>query len=706
MLTWLKRKFRYASDAGNASVDDPGLVHQQKIVSLAQSLKAEGDAYFHDGKLTEAEQCYRRAISIDPGFARAYCNLGYVLKELGRYDEALSNLCQVVEIQPDIADAYYAQGTIFAALAKSEDAIAFFKKALELDPRLEFAHRDLCLLLVQNGRFIEAKEAVLIGIHYLPASAEFHFFLGNLLHGESDFKSAVSHFQKTLELTPHRADAHVNLGLSLQSLGDLDNALAAFDRALEINSAVADWQSKRGCILQRLERPHMAIACFQEAIKLQPDFAEGHANLGSVLHEIGELDAALASYNKALALEPQVAQMHFNVGTILHEQLQLERALACYSNALAINDKHINARVNIAAIYSIQGKFNEAMKCYDELLHGYSAIASNLSPLQPDTVLADIHNNRGMLALLCGDYSLGWAEYEHRWNCTINPHQSHYPQPQWRGDVDISGKRILLYAEQGLGDTLQFIRYTKLVAARGAIVFLLVPQPLKSLAESSPGVSAVFGLDEALPVFDYQCPLMSLPFAFKTELSTIPADIPYLKCNSERIAHWRAKAGKASGLRVGLVWSGDPRKHSRSARSSDRIRSLNFDQMRPLLEIPGVEFFSLQLGQDAVAQLQGCPQVKDYTAELYDFQETAALMESLDLVISVDTSVAHLAGAVGKHIWLLNRRNTCWRWLWERTDSPWYPTLRVFRQPDFGDWETVITDVRNALIGLAQSIRK
>jgi hypothetical protein len=251
----------------------------------------------------------------------------------------------------------------------------------------------------------------------------------------------------------------------------------------------------------------------------------------------------------------------------------------------------------------------------------------------------------------------------------------------------------LLHSEQGFGDTIQFCRYAPLVAGRGARVLLEVPPPLEELMASLAGVAQVIAAPDQLPDFDLQCPLLSLPLALRTSLDTVPAQTPYLFAVAAKRSAWRARLPACEGLRVGLVWAGDPRKQLPDAHSIDRMRSIEFDQLAPILRITGCEFYSLQKGERAVAQLRNGAlrqRVVDCTDDLHDFSDTAALIDNLDLVIAVDTSVAHLAGALGKPFWLLNRYNTCWRWLLDRDDSPWYPTARLFRQDAPGDWTGVI----------------
>lgn len=395
-----------------------------------------------------------------------------------------------------------------------------------------------------------------------------------------------------------------------------------------------------------------ALQALKRSAELLPNDAEAHNNLGNALRDVGQVSDAVACFKHALRIQPQYPEAHNNLGNALKDLGDFDAAISSFRQALKIRPG-----------------------------------------------VADIHWNLSAPLLAKGDYLDGWQHFEYRWKTGAMPPRA-LAQPLWLGQADLSGKSILLHAEQGFGDSLQFVRYATPLAALGATVYLEVPAPLKSLMASCAGVSAVFAQGEALPSFDYQCPLMSLPYAFKTELSTIPAATPYLKGGQEKIDRWRAKLGPKTALRVGLAWAGDPRKHLAAAqgvRAIDSQRSIHFDQLLPLLEVPGIEFFSLQVGEDARRQANANPKLIDFTSELRDFEDTVALVENLDMVICVDTSVAHLVGAIGKPVWLLNRYNTCWRWLTGRADSPWYPSMRIFRQPALGDWTNVIAEVKRAL---------
>jgi hypothetical protein len=302
---------------------------------------------------------------------------------------------------------------------------------------------------------------------------------------------------------------------------------------------------------------------------------------------------------------------------------------------------------------------------------------------------------------LTGDFVRGWRRFEWRWETAdLSPTKRHFVQTQWLGAKDIAGKTILLHAEQGFGDTLQFCRCVPLVAELGARVILEVPKPLRTLMGTLPCMVQIVSQGGPLPEFDLHCPLLSLPLAFETRIETIPAQIPYLTVPDDKRSAWRDRLGRHERLRVGLVWSGDPRKHQSNANRGDRRRSIRFDQLAPVLDVAGCEFYSLQKGEDAVAQLRESAlrdRVIDWTDDFHDFADTAALVGNLDLVITIDTSVAHLAGALGKPFWLLNRYDTCWRWLLDRDDSPWYAAARLFRQDETRVWDSTIARVRAAL---------
>ena len=392
-------------------------------------------------------------------------------------------------------------------------------------------------------------------------------------------------------------------------------------------------------------------------MRLDPDAPDAYRNLGAVLTHLRRAAEAEPMLRLAARLAPDAPEAHFNLGAALHDLRRLREADAAYRESLR---------------------------------------------LRPD--FADAHNNRAYSLLLAGRYAEGWREYEWRWK---TKHMAGgvrgFAAPLWMGEP-LEGRTLLLHAEQGLGDTLQFCRYAPLIAGAGKLIIEVQP-PLKRLMASLPGAIEVVARGEPLPAFDLHCPLMSLPLALDETHGAIPAAIPYLGADPDAAARWRQRLAGFATPRVGLVWAGNSHLGFPEFAAVDARRSVTLAAMAPLAEVPGVSFVSLQKGAPS-AQAADPPDgmvLGDFTAELNDFADTAALIDGLDLVISVDTSVAHLAGAMGKPVWVLNRYDTCWRWLLNRNNSPWYPTLRLFRQPSPADWDSVMRNVAKALGDLVSS---
>jgi tetratricopeptide (TPR) repeat protein len=503
------------------------------------------------------------------------------------------------------------------------------------------------------GRLIEAEQLCQQIINTKRDFFEAIFLLASVQFRLGKISLALANYDRVLALRPNYSNALCNRGFALHELKRFEEALASYDRALQIRPNDDEVLYNRGNTLKELNRLDAALDSFDRALSLRPDFTRAHINRGNVLYDMALFDEALASYDRALAVRPDDAEVLFNRGTVLRELNRLDEALASYGRALA---------------------------------------------LQPN--FTEVHWNAATLRLLTGDFTQGWAGYEWRRKegFSLTPKRD-FPRPLWLGTGSIEGKTILLHSEQGLGDTIQFCRYVTLVAARGARVILEVEESLRELMRPLAGVSSVVAKGNPLPDFDLQCPLLSLPLAFGTQLETIPCATPYLSAPTTKTRIWHDRLGERQKPRIGLVWAGNPTT-GLAATPIDRQRSIEFDRLAPLFQVTDCDFYSLQKGDAAVQQLRKSPfqqQVADWTDDLHDFSDTAALMENFDLVITVDTSVAHLAGAIGKPFWLLNRYNTCWRWLLDREDSPWYPTARLFRQDKSRDWTDVIARVQAAL---------
>jgi tetratricopeptide (TPR) repeat protein len=519
------------------------------------------------------------------------------------------------------------------------------------------------------------------------------FQLGLTAAQTRNLTEASALFGRAIELQPDHAAAHGNRGTVLMELKQWDEALLSFDKAIALKADYAVAYCNRGNVLRQLKRWEGALASYDRAISIKPDFAECFCNRGNVLRELNQLHAALASCNHAIAINPALADAYLNRGIVHRELGQLDAALSSYDQAIALRANYAEAFCNRGVVLQELGQLEVARVSYDR------AIA-----IKPD--FAEAHFNRSMALLASGDLVNGWIEYE--WRSQLEGMRKHdlrnHPQPRWLGVESLVGKTLLLHGEQGLGDTLQFCRYAKLAAERGAEVILEVPRSLASLLVNLEGVAQVVVTGDSLPAFDYYSSLMSLPLAFKTAVANVPAQVPYIRSCAKKSRCWQELLGATIKRRVGLVWSGGFRP------DQPEVWSVNSRRNIPLLKFaslrhPDIEFYSLQKGQpveselaDVVAGKWDGPDVLDFTHLLNDFSDTAALVDQMDLVIAVDTSTAHLAGALGKPVWLLNRFDSCWRWLLDRTYSPWYPTLRLYRQESPGDWDGVIEKVRRDLI--------
>lgn len=462
---------------------------------------------------------------------------------------------------------------------------------------------------------------------------------------------ALASYDCALALRPQQPDVLNNRGSTLLALGRVDDAIASYDRALAARAEFPEAWCNRGSALEKLGRWDDAMTSYDRALALRPDYADARYNRGNVMKALGRHADALADYDRAIALQPRHADAHNNRGQVLKEMLRYDDALASYDAALAIQPQHVMARCNAAA-----------------------------------------------LRLLTGDFDRGWTDYEWRWKKpSVVRTNRNFRQPLWLGAEQITGRTILLHGEQGLGDTIQFSRYVPLVAARGARVILEVQKPLQALMAGFAAGVKVVARGDALPAFDVHCPLMSLPLAFGTRLETIPAAPAYLHAPAERLTKWQTRLAPARRPRVGLTWSGNP------AHERDSERSIPLRALLPLLDADAT-FVSLQkdMRPDDAAVLRERGDILDAGGELADFSDTAALISQLDLVISVDTSVAHLAGALGRPVWILLTQMPDFRWLLDRADSPWYPSVRLFRQDDDRSWDGVIARVRAVLGEMAR----
>jgi tetratricopeptide (TPR) repeat protein len=501
--------------------------------------------------------------------------------------------------------------------------------------------------------------------------------LGVSYSGQGDVQQANRCFRRLVDLRPESAEAYHQFGKTQERMGEWEDAAKSYQKALTLRpdspafyGSVARLKCKQGAFAEGAESCRAALA-------LEPGNHELHVQLANALTDAGDFGAAARALQQALALEPDSAAAVCALGYFFERQGDLRSAIDAYRNALTLDPKFGSAYFHLGIIHQLEGDLTKARRC-----------CFLLQQLEPDS--ADARSLLGLIDLQEGNFREGWGKYEDRWNTLYGfRFRRKLLQPLWRGEA-LEGSRILLHAEQGLGDTLQFVRYVPLVAARGAQVCLEVQPRLYRLLAQTPGAAQVIRRGEPLPEVDWQCPLLSLPLALRTELHTIPTGVPYLHADPAQVAAWSERLAKDS-LRVGLVWAGSP------LHPNERWRALPFELLTPLLGVPGVRFYSLQMGAPAAVAKQAGSRLIDLQDAQTDFADTAAIVTSLDLVISVDTSVAHLAGALGRPVWVLLGKSPDWRWLLERTDSPWYPTARLFRQPTLGNWPDVMTRVEQEL---------
>ncbi|MGD0460888.1 MAG: tetratricopeptide repeat protein [Tepidisphaeraceae bacterium] len=517
-----------------------------------------------------------------------------------------------------------------------------------------------------------------------------------------------------LAARPDSADALHLLGTLNAQRGQMDAAIELIQRAIAISPIVPDYHSNLALILHQTGRADEAIAAAQQAVKLKPDFAAAHFNLARWLHEESRLDEALAAYRQATRFDPRHVLAHNNLGIALREKGLFDQAIASFRQALSLRPDLAEIQNNLANALRDNGSPHEAIDLYHRALalrpdlavtHNNLGIAF-YNTCQPDQAIAayrqalqlapdyaEVHHNLATAFLIKGDFNHGLPEYEWRWRWKgMAPQRPEYSKPRCEAAA-FNGKTILLHFEAGFGDTIQFVRYAPMVAARGARVILDCQPELIRLLRTLPGIDQLVPAGAPLPPFDERCGLLSLPLVFGTTLESIPAPIPYLKPDPELTAKWADRLPPSGELKVGIVWAGNP------IHTKDRTRSLRLSMLAPLAKVPRIQFYNLQKGPSA-AQLTDSPHplhLIDFAPELTDFADTAALIANLDLVIASDTAVAHLAGAIGKPLWLLLPFAPDWRWLLNRDDTPWYPTMRLFRQSTLGDWPGVMERVAQAL---------
>jgi len=558
-------------------------------------------------------------------------------------------------------------------------AEACYQAMLEIDPRCAQALHLLGLMAQQAGRHEEAVQLMSEALALAPDDPRTLNDLGGSYLIRGEIESALSCYQRLVELRPDFARAHYCLGVAQELLKRLGASKDSYRRAVALEPGSAEFHCALARAHYKSGDPQAAAEGFQRALALDPNRYEIHNGLGLALTDLGQYEAATEILQKGCALQPESAELSASLGYLLEAKGDLASSAEAYRRAIRLAPKLAGAHRELGLVLFALGELAEAEECFERV--------RCLDPDSAEAVfyLATIH-------LLEGHLALGWSEYESRWRTGVGLRTRRtFPQPQWKGDP-LEGARILIYGEQGLGDTLQFVRYVPLVAARGGQVILEVQPGLQRLLTGIEGGWQVLSRGQTLPDFTWQCPMLSLPLAFGTEMSTIPGQTPYLYADPALREVWKQRLEGAT-LRIGLVWAGSPH------HGFDRWRSIPLVQFAPLTNLEGTTFYSLQTGEAAeqAKQCEAPVRLVDLRDELQDFADTAAIVANLDLVITVDTAVAHLAGALGKPVWILLINAPDWRWFVEREDSPWYPTARLFRQSTHGNWQEVLARLEREL---------
>ena len=640
-----------------------------KIVSL-----------YHAGELARAENLCRRLHKLQPKHPGALHLLGVIQHQAGDYVQAVDLIKQSIKLQPNADSCWCNLGLAHSALGRHEEAIYAYQRAISLNPLSAAAHLNLGMVLSAIGQITEA----------------------------------ASYYDRAIQLKPDIPQAHFNLGNALWSLGQLFEAEHCYRRALALKPDFPEACLNLGNTLLDLDQVPAAIEYYQRTLALKADLPVAHYSLGNALRDTGQLDAAIGSFKRALALEPHYVDAILALGSALRATGARSEALAIYRQALSINPGIAEARINLNSVLSELGQPEEAGENLVDTLEQEPMLAEALSNLgnaalaagQPDKAIAhfdralafkpgyaEILYNKSLALLLDGKLAEGWPLYEYR-PARKNAAPNEYGCPLWEGQ-SLKGKRLLLVKEQGLGNQMQFLRYVPLLAALGAEVDVLLDPALLKLASTVPGVARVLAALPDNPDYDYWNFLLSMPLHLGTQLDSIPNGVPYLTAQPAAVSAWGAdiNAFAQGRRRVGLVWSG-ARTHI-----NDRNRSIPLAAFAPLSEIESHCLVILQ--QDAsvpaLADVFRHTEVLLAGEQCKDFADTAAAIMNLDLVISVDTAVAHLAGALGRPVWTLIPCNRDGRWLLQRDDSPWYPSMRLYRQREYGQWDDVVARVAQDL---------
>lgn len=632
------------------------------------------------GRGADALALYARIAEIDPGNTDAWMMRAAILGESGRLDEAIACCRKTISLDPGAGDAHVMLGRLLAIQGKPDEALISLEYVVKQDPEYGEAWSTLSSVYLAQGRFVEAEQSSRQAIRWLSDSAEAYLNLGNALLSRGHHDDALLASVKAVELDPNNAAIWCSLGVIQERAERFEDAKISYKSATELAPLLSSAQIGLARTHSALGELSTAEHVLCQALKVQPDDTGLQCAMGAFCESKNDLKKAETHFRLALHLNPELVQAWVDLGNVLQNQERYAEAEQCYLDAIKVVPTHPEAHFNLGVAYQRRGLYERALSSLDRAIEN-----------RPEFVEA--HWYRSFIYLLMGDYALGWDEYEWRLRQKANIPRP-FLQPVWDG-APLNGRTILVHDEQGYGDTFQFVRYLSLVKAMGGRVVFECHSKLSAVLKGLEGydeiVERVSPHEVPKVTFDTQIHLMSLPRVFGTRLDTVPQSMPYIKADPDRVQHWYERIASDHNFKVGLAWS-----------SANNIRSCNLADFQPISDIPGISLYSLQKGpgsEQADAPPTGMRLIRmDREMDLVErFVDTAALMMNLDLIISIDTSIGHLAGAMGCPVWTLLSASPDWRWTHKGTETPWYPNTRLFRQQESGDWASVFAQVRDSL---------
>lgn len=647
-----------------------------------------GNQQYQQNQMDAAIKSYQLAIALQSDLTKAHSNLGLVYSRLGQLEAAASSYKRATELEPDYIDAHYNLGVILLQQKAFDEAAQCFRTILNLVPEHPNALINLGSILIGQNKFDEAIAIYERIVELSPTFEDARYNLANLLFKQGNLDRAASHLRSILLINPNYIGCYFSLANVLVEQNKLDEAISNYRNSLQLTPNHPLTHFKLGNALAKQCKPSEAIISYQNAIQIHPNYTDAYYNLGVILRKMERFDEAIAAYQKVIQIEANRAETYFSLGNVYLDLDKFEDAIVNYQKAIALNPNYAEAFNTLGTVHRLQNRLNEAISNIER------AIALN-----PNYIEA--HFNLSTTLLLMGDMQQGFAEFEYRRKIVdFAKTLPTFSQPQWDGSP-LQGKTILLFSDAALGDTIQTIRYIPQIIDRGGRLVLQCLPGFERLFQNMHGIDSIIPKGEALPHFDVYAPLLSLPYILGTTLQTIPAQIPYIFAPEGNDIKLPLGSNQTSSqaLKVGIVWASGYRCDSFDLRKFYQTKSFPLSMFERIISIPDTCFYSLQVGQHAsdISIFSDRPHAIDLSVSIQDFADTATIIEQLDLVVSVDTAVAHLAGAMAKPVWTLLPYSPDWRWMSDREDSPWYPTMRLFRQAKLGDWEEVLQRVYDSL---------